>query len=85
MSKHEPIIDVAPVASASAKAKDAAGTVADAFQAPSFGKKAARQVWRPLPAVFVLGAGIQRDTAGKEWILEMDLAINVPLMTDFND
>ena len=48
-------------------------------------KKAARQVWRPLPAVFVLGAGIQRDTAGNEWILEMDLAINVPSMTDFND
>lgn len=42
MSKHEPIIDVAPIASASAKAKDAAATAADAFQAPSFGKKAAR-------------------------------------------
>lgn len=48
-------------------------------------KKAARQIWRPLPAAFVLGAGIQRDTAGKEWILEMALAINVPSMTDFND
>lgn len=41
MSKHEPIIDVSPVASASAKAKDAAVKAADAFQAPSFGKKAA--------------------------------------------
>lgn len=42
MSKHEPIIDVAPIASASTKAKDAVGKAADAFQAPSFGKKASR-------------------------------------------
>ena len=43
MSKHEPIIDVAPVASASAKAKEAVGKAADAFQAPSFGKKTGKQ------------------------------------------
>lgn len=41
MSKHEPVIDVAPIASARAKAKDAGGKAADVFQAPSFGKKAA--------------------------------------------
>lgn len=43
MSKHEPIIDVAPVATARDKAKEAAGRAADSFQAPSFGKKAARK------------------------------------------
>lgn len=43
MSKHEPIIDVAPVATARDKAKDAAGKAAEAFQTPSYGKKAARQ------------------------------------------
>ncbi len=63
MSKHEPIIDVAPVASASAKAKDAAGTVADAFQAPSFGRKAARQAAKAAPQAADAAKGAQSVAA----------------------
>ena len=43
MSTHEPIIDINPVAAARDKAGDAVKKAAsDGFQAPSFGKKAAR-------------------------------------------
>lgn len=62
MSTHEPIIDVAPVASASAKAKDAVGKAADAFQAPSFGKQAGKAASKAADAAKGAAGDVARAT-----------------------